>query len=105
MQFNPGDYTIEKLGYAKDFTIYPPVDANFKFKTLGDDDDPNFKPGDYHVIRGNFDNNRSINKMNFRSRPLRGGINGIPKNNRLSSKSSRFEPSNRPYPRDEEGHD
>jgi hypothetical protein len=71
MTFNPGDYTIEKLRYAKDFIIYPPVDANFKFKTLGDDDDPNFKPGDYHVIRGDFDNNpRALDAMNFRKHPL-----------------------------------
>jgi hypothetical protein len=54
--FNPGDYTIEKLRYAKDFKIYPPVDANFKYKTLGDDDDPDFKPRDYHVIRGDSSN-------------------------------------------------
>jgi hypothetical protein len=37
MQFNPGDYKIEQLRYAKDFKIYPPVDANFKYETLSDD--------------------------------------------------------------------
>jgi hypothetical protein len=98
------------------------VDANFKFKTLSDDDprtlDDNIvqdmprglhyinkPPNKFHMIHGDFDNNPPIDIKNFRSRPLRGGVNGIPKNNRPSSKSSRFDPSNRPYPRDKEGHD
>jgi hypothetical protein len=73
MTFNLGDYTIEKLRYAKDFKIYPPVDANFRYETLSEDDPctlddrivqdmprppyyankrpPNpRKPRDYHVI-------------------------------------------------------
>jgi hypothetical protein len=137
MTFNPGDYTIEKLRYAKDFNIYPPVDASFKFETLDDDDLPNTlddtivqeiprrpyyanrrppkKPGDYHIIRGDFDNNPATDTTlkNFRSRPLRGGINGIPKKNRQPPQPPHFsrfdfsEPSNRPHPtdRDEGPHD
>jgi hypothetical protein len=52
--FKPGDYTIEKLKNAKDFKIYSPVDASFKFETLNEDlnydvrgdFDPNYTPED-----------------------------------------------------------
>jgi hypothetical protein len=95
--FNPGDYTIEKLRYAKDFNIYPPVDANFKFETLGDDDDPYTSENTIvqeKMPRPSYYTNK---------RPLRGGINGSP--NPRKPKSSRFEPSNRPYPRNESPYD
>jgi hypothetical protein len=96
--FNPGDYIIERLRYAKDFKIYPPVDANFRYETLSDDprtlDDKivqdmprvphyiNKPPNKLHMIRGDFDNSPPIDITNFGPRPLRGGINGIPKKNR-----------------------
>jgi hypothetical protein len=90
MSFNPGDYKIEQLRHARDFNIYPPVDANFRYETLSDDDPRtlddtivqdvpkkytiNGPPNKLHVIHGDFDNNPYATDM-F----IKGGFNGIPK--------------------------
>jgi hypothetical protein len=85
--FNPGDYTIEKLRYAKDFKIYPPVDASFRYETLSDDDPRNLD---------------DTNVQDMSRGPYY--VNRRPPNPR-KPKSSRFEPSSKPHPRNEEGYD